>query len=404
MNVFRPLLGATLVSALSVPAIANAETEQHLYLNGSAGWQYFDDKRNLEEEPTVGVGIEYRFLPNWAVEAAYTEAFNADRKNGLPGEIDFQEARADGIYYFRTPAHVFDPYVALGVGHTQFDGLATGPDDLGADQEETRVNLGLGSRLNLTDMLSLRADLRGFHGIDDSTFDAMASLGLSLRFGRTTTEPTPPPPADSDSDGVADPSDQCPDTAMGTEVDAYGCELDSDNDGVANSADECPNTASGINVDSKGCEMDSDGDGVLDSKDQCPGTAAGAEVDTDGCEGVTETVETFTLNIQFPLNSAEIQDRYDSELRHVADFMEEHPETVVEIGGHSDSQGPAAYNEKLSQQRAESVAKRLTSVLGVDPDRVTAIGYGESRPVATNETASGRAENRRVEVNIQIDR
>ena len=95
---------------------------------------------------------------------------------------------------------------------------------------------------------------------------------------------------------------------------------------------------------------------------------------------------------------------YDAEIRKAADFMEEYPDTTVEIAGHSDSIGDAEYNRFLSQRRAEAVADRLTFVLGVDPDRVTAVGYGEVEPIASNDSAAGRAQNRRVEARIQVRR
>jgi OOP family OmpA-OmpF porin len=127
-------------------------------------------------------------------------------------------------------------------------------------------------------------------------------------------------------------------------------------------------------------------------------------VDDTGCEGVTETVETIELNVQFPTDSSVIGGSYDDEIRRVADFMRENPETAVEIGGHSDSIGEAEYNRMLSQRRAEAVATRLTDALGISEDRVEAVGYGESKPIASNDTAAGRAENRRVEARIQVSR
>jgi len=88
----------------------------------------------------------------------------------------------------------------------------------------------------------------------------------------------------------------------------------------------------------------------------------------------------------------------------VADFLKANPETIVEIAGHTDSMGEADYNQLLSQRRAEAVAERLTGPLGVDPERVNTKGYGEEAPIASNDTAEGRAANRRVEARIQIRR
>jgi len=401
MKLMRPVALAALATSLATPAIA--ESQQTIYLNPFAGFQLFDDKRDLSETGTYGVGIEYRFRPHWSVEALYSRA-DADRKY-VDGKSEFEELRLDGTYYFAGPDEAWNPYVSLGAGHAEFGmGDTISYNTAGTAHDETRVNLGAGFRYNVSDMISIRGDLREFHGIDESTFDTMVSLGLSWAFHRTVSDPAPKAPADADNDGVPDSRDQCAGTPAGAQVDSRGCELDADNDGVADSKDQCPNTPAGAAVNSRGCELDSDNDGVVNSKDQCPDTTAGATVDATGCEGVTETIETIELRVQFPTNSSVIDATYDTEIRKVADFMNEYPETSVEIAGHSDDRGEADYNRFLSQRRAEAVANRLTSVLGVDPDRVTAVGYGEAEPIASNDTAAGRTQNRRVEARIQVRR
>ncbi|WP_100637933.1 OmpA family protein [Marinobacter salexigens] len=402
MNIMRPIALAAIASTFAAPALA--ERTETIYINPFAAYQLFDDDRDLSESGTFGVGLEYRFRPHWAVEAIYSRA-DADRKY-VAGSSDFEELRIDGIYYFATPDKAWNPYVSLGAGHADFGvGDTIGYNTSGTGHDETRVNVGTGFRYNVTDSVSLRGDLREFHGIDESTFDTQVSLGISFAFNRTVgSAPAPKRPMDSDGDGVPDSRDQCPGTPAGATVDSTGCELDSDGDGVPDSRDECPNTPLGAAVDSRGCELDSDNDGVVDSQDLCPNTPAGAVVDETGCEGVTETIETFTIEVQFPTNSSVISSAYDAEIRRVADFLKENPETIVEIAGHSDNTGKASYNQFLSQRRAEAVAGRLTGPLGVDPAKVSAKGYGEEEPVATNATAAGRAENRRVEARIQVRR
>ncbi|MFC4258041.1 OmpA family protein [Marinobacter lacisalsi] len=374
MNTLRPLSAAILAAAVTTPTLANDDIET-IYINPFAGYQYFDDKRDLDEEATYGFGLEYRFLPQWAVEAVYSTA-NPDIK-GSSGDVDFDEVRVDGLYYFGSQSEKVNPYLAAGVGHADFDGGTTTTP--GTEHDETRVNLGGGVRYNVTDLVSLRADLRALHGIDESTFDAQASLGLSLAFSRNTSEPEPPAPAP-----------------------APAPEPDSDGDGVPNNRDQCPGTVAGASVDRNGCELDSDGDGVVDRLDDCPGTRAGAEVGERGCELVT--LETITLYITFPLNSAEIGNQYDDDIREIADALKADPDVTTEIAGHTDSTGAAEYNQDLSQRRAEAVADRLIQLYDIDSDRVTPVGYGESDPVATNETDEGRAQNRRVEARIQVRR
>jgi len=401
MNIMRPITLAALATFLATPALA--DRQETIYINPFAGFQLFGDKRDLSESGTFGVGVEYRFQPHWAVEAVYSRA-NADRKY-VDGSSDFDEVRVDGTYYFAGPEEAWNPYVSLGAGHASF-----GTEDInrvrtaGTNHDETRVNVGTGFRYNVSDAVSLRADLREFHGIDESTFDTQVSLGISFAFTRTVTESTVSMPKDTDNDGVPDGRDQCPATLAEAIVDASGCEPDADMDSVADARDACPNTPQNAEVDARGCELDSDNDGVANSSDECPGTAAGVDVDANGCEGVVETIQTFEIEVQFPTNSSVIGNTYDNEIRRVADFMKANPETVVEIAGHSDSRGDADYNQFLSQRRAEAVATRLIDALGIDSDRVSAVGYGEAQPVASNATAEGRAENRRVEARIQVMR
>ncbi|WP_111497027.1 OmpA family protein [Marinobacter bohaiensis] len=387
---WRPLGIAVLAASVAAPALAD---EQHIYLNPFIGYQYFDDNRDLSESDTYGGGIEYRFLPRWAIEAVYSRG-DADRKY-ISGSSDFDDYRLDGLYYFGDPDETWNPYLATGAGHTEFESVGSGIAG------ETRLNLGGGIRYNISELISLRGDVREFYSLDEESFDTLASVGMSFAFGVGSSEPEP---VDTDNDGVTDDRDQCPGTPSGVGVDANGCEPDGDNDGVPNRLDECPNTPAGASVNSRGCELDSDNDGVVDSRDQCPNTTAGADVDETGCQGVMEEVETFTLEVMFPTNSATIDDRYDDQLRRVADFLEEHPDTVVEVGGHTDNTGAASYNQTLSQRRAEAVADRLVETLGVDADRVSARGYGEAEPIADNSTAQGRRENRRVEASVQMAR
>jgi OOP family OmpA-OmpF porin len=399
MNIMRPITLAALATTLATPALA--DRQETIYINPFAGFQLFDDKRDLSETGTFGVGLEYRFQPRWSVEALYSRA-DADRKY-VPGESEFEEIRVDGTYYFAGPDETWNPYVSLGAGHADFGSDSSGVRTAGSNHDETRVNVGTGFRYNVSDAVSLRGDLREFHGIDESTFDTQVSLGISFAFTRTIAQAAPEP-ADSDGDGVPDSRDQCPGTPAGTAVDSTGCEPDADRDGVIDSRDDCPNTPRGAEVDNRGCELDSDYDGVVNSQDLCPNTTAGAEVDDTGCEGVVETIQTFTIEVQFPTNSSVIGDAFDSEIRRVADFLKDNPETIVEIAGHSDSRGAADYNRALSQRRAEAVAGRLTGPLNIDPARVNAVGYGEEAPIASNATVEGRAANRRVEARIQIRR
>ncbi|MBZ0169582.1 MAG: OmpA family protein, partial [Kofleriaceae bacterium] len=208
---------------------------------------------------------------------------------------------------------------------------------------------------------------------------------------------TPQAAPDADRDGVPDSADKCPNTPVGVKVDATGCPLDSDGDGVADYKDQCPNTPAGVKVDATGCPLDSDGDGVADYKDQCPGTPAGVKVNQLGCPKREPIV---LKGVNFAFNSAELTPPSLTILDGVAEILTKHPDVKVIIAGHTDSIGTAQYNKKLSQRRTESVRNYLIS-RGVNAANLTAVGFGEEKPIASNDTDEGRANNRRVELQPQ---
>ncbi|MCF4100562.1 OmpA family protein [Gillisia sp. M10.2A] len=206
---------------------------------------------------------------------------------------------------------------------------------------------------------------------------------------------------DTDGDGIADPQDECPNEAGTAEMN--GCP-DADGDGVKDSADDCPNEAGP--AANNGCPyQDKDGDGVLDKDDQCPevaGTAANNGCPEPTAEAISELNE-YSKTVLFDLNKATIRPESAEALKAVSDIMNEYPATVFHIEGHTDSQGSDKYNLNLSKERAASVKEFLTAN-GVPANRLTSEGYGESRPIATNKTAKGRQDNRRVEISLDKDK
>ena len=216
-------------------------------------------------------------------------------------------------------------------------------------------------------------------------------------------------PIDSDGDGVFDGIDQCPNTTTGCKVDANGCPTDSDGDGVCDGLDQCANTTSGCKVDLNGCPVDSDGDGVCDGLDKCPNTGAGLRVDKDGCpieimERETELLDTGMIrisDINFASAKADVPEEAAATLDVVGAVLSKWPEIKIEIGGHTDSRGSAAYNLTLSQGRAAAVRDYLLAHFSqLQPDQITVKGYGESKPLVANTNALNLAKNRRVECKV----
>ncbi len=135
---------------------------------------------------------------------------------------------------------------------------------------------------------------------------------------------------------------------------------------------------------------DSDGDGVTDDIDVCPGTPKGAVVDQRGCWAMSTA-------LLFDFDKAVIKERFYPILDQTKEVFDAYPTMTVQIDGHADSTGPAAYNQRLSERRANAVMGYLVNSVGIDPSRLTAVGYGETRPAYPNDTDEHRAINRRVE-------
>jgi OOP family OmpA-OmpF porin len=106
---------------------------------------------------------------------------------------------------------------------------------------------------------------------------------------------------------------------------------------------------------------------------------------------------TINLNVLFDFDKSDIKPKYHNEIKRVADYMNAYPWEKATLEGHTDSKGTDAYNEKLSQRRVDAVQKYLVEKFGISADRLKAVGYGESKPIATNDTAEGRQLNRRVQ-------
>ena len=142
---------------------------------------------------------------------------------------------------------------------------------------------------------------------------------------------------------------------------------------------------------------DSDGDGIVDSKDKCPGTPPNTRVDGDGCP-LPKVIQ--LKGVTFEFNKARLRPDSKTVLDTVVEIMKRYPDMQVEVAGHTDNVGTDAYNQKLSERRAQAVRQYLIDA-GIASGNMTAVGYGEKEPIATNDTDEGRELNRRVELRIK---
>ena len=201
--------------------------------------------------------------------------------------------------------------------------------------------------------------------------------------------------ADTDGDGIADPNDKCPDVAG---LAKFGGCPDTDGDGIEDAKDACPEVAGLRRF--RGC-ADTDGDGIADPKDKCPNEAGPA--DNDGCPNPTEeaieALNELGATVQFELNKADLKPEAIELLISVYDIMTKFGNTNFSIEGHTDTSGPKAFNQKLSEDRAEKVKSHLVEK-GVDGTRLSTKGFGEDSPKVSNNTRDGRITNRRVEFKV----
>lgn len=342
------LLGIAVCAA--APTIA--DDAGHWYVTPQVGRIWTDDDRGLEDRGRLhGFAIGKHVGNRWSIEGNVN---TTELDDGAGAGVDLRAVSVDVLRVFARDSAA-SPYVTVGMGALRSE-TSGAPDDTNfMAQAGAGVLLRLGRNERRTRAFSLRPALKvrwddaGRHGYFR---DYVATVDFQFSFGPARPDPAPaePPPP-------VEPPAQ---------------------------AEPAPIPA------------DSDGDGVVDSADRCPGTRSGVAVDEAGCaRRGSITLEGVT----FELDSAQLTPRSRDVLERVADDLLEHPTLRVEVQGHTDSSGAEVYNLDLSQRRAEAVRAYLLS-RGVEARQVEASGYGESRPIADNDTPEGRARNRRVVISV----
>jgi len=388
---------AFIIMLMSMVASAQAEVRANsVSITPFVGFYDFESNEyDFDNSVTVGLRAGYNFTQNLGVEGFVHFVPTETQVNPVSGDDDvyLYGYGVEGLFHF-FPTSAVVPFLAAGIGgiHYQVDGNGAAIDDM----NKFAFDYGAGLKVFLpekvanfffADDLALRADVRHVIPMNENYNDLMTTIGINFAFGGKAKC------VDTDKDGVCDDRDKCPDTPADCEVDDDGCPVDSDKDGVIDCKDKCPNTPADCPVDKDGCPLDSDKDGVIDCKDKCPGTPAGAIVDKDGCMREKITIE---LKVEFDTDKSVVKDKYREEIKRVADFMKQYPNTKATIEGHTDSRASDAYNLRLSNDRANAVRDYLIKDFGVEASRLNAKGYGESRPIATNDTEEGMQKNRRV--------
>jgi OmpA-OmpF porin, OOP family len=434
--------GANAVDGGRVSAASKVEDQFSQYFNVKQYWNiipsvsFVNVSRHVGNNFSFGVTGSVNKIDKFVWERP---TIPGDYPVTNPGDLMYYGA--DGVikYSFMNmiKSKVIDPSLHVGGGYTFMGDASAGT-----------VNGGLGLTFWFTDQVGLSFQSTYKHSFDETrtpNVDIASHLqhfvGLSFKFGGKDTDgdgiydkdDACPDVAglkefqgcpDTDADGIADKDDACPDVAGPKEMN--GCP-DTDGDGIADKDDACPEVAGpaamngcpdtdgdGVadNVDkcvdvkgpkeNAGCPWpDTDGDGVADKDDKCPdvkGTVA-----NNGCPEVSEDaikkLNDYAKTILFNSGKSSFQKQTYPVLQSIAAILKEYPTSKFSIEGHTDSDGKDASNLKLSKDRAAAVKNYLIDN-GIAADRLTSEGFGESKPIDSNKTAKGKANNRRVEVKL----
>lgn len=280
------------------------------------------------------------------IEYIYERSNDADYKDSAL-ETDINRYSVNFLHSYTNYGNLV-PYGLVGVGYEDFKN-----EYLKANDSVT-ANLGLGVKYYLNEAVSLRAEIRDQMNLEHGVqHELLYSLGLGYAFGAT-----------------AQPQEIVEEVQEPVVV-----------------AQKEPVVVKEVVL------LDTDGDGVYDKDDKCPRTLTGFNVDSDGC------ALDYTFDLNFDSSKYDVKEEYTERLRKFVDFMNMKPNYKAVINGHTDSSGSSKYNMKLSTQRAKSVMEKLIE-LGLDSSRVSFKGYGESTPIASNETLEGKLQNRRIEAEI----
>ncbi|MGQ0530266.1 MAG: OmpA family protein [Panacagrimonas sp.] len=353
---------------------ANAALTNRFYVSAMGSHTWEDKKRDTDEGWGGALTVGKQFSSFFSAEiSAFLSDFHTD---GVSDSLELIGLGVTGLVFPFSGPNSQNIYGLVGVHAGKGENH---PDTGDGDYDTVLADAGLGFlygpftwlnqgslRLEARYRLDLHDDAGLGVGGEDEFGDAVVNLGVLIPIGAQAVPPPPPPPppvvvvpvADSDGDGVPDDVDQCPDTPAGEPVNEVGCPL---------------------------------------PKKECKTPEPGQPVTLEGCAAGDKIV---LRGVNFEFDKSRLTSNAKTILEGVGDALNRAPSVTVEIGGHTDAIGTDEYNQKLSEQRAQSVVQYLVGSKNVDSSRMTSAGYGESQPVADNETDAGRELNRRVELKV----
>lgn len=308
-------------------------------------YQFFDSEVNQDDDFGWLFGAELPIAERWGLSLEHWEV-ETDNDNA-PGEADLKYTRLGGNYHL-TQHGAWQPYLTAGLGYYRLKEAGLTPDF-----DEPSFDFGVGVKRFIGDNFFVRGDARMIRVQDINTWDQTVSLGIGYAFGPKTRAAAP----------------------------------------VAAAPAPAPAPAA---------EPDSDGDGVVDSRDRCANTPRNLAVDANGCPILDRSQERQELLVNFDFDQAVVKQEFYDEIETFAEFMQTYSNTNVVIEGHTDSDGTEAYNQGLSERRAQAVMNRLIQAHGIAASRLSAVGYGEARPIVENDSPANKARNRRIEAEVTV--
>jgi len=295
----------------------------------------------MDNDWGYGVEVGYYLTEQWALRAEFA-------KLNLQSKLDGSDSDGNRIGFDAMFHLTRYPSVYLVGGLMRMDAV----------QNTTAANIGIGYKHFFNQNLAVYAEGNRYQGIDETYADAGFKLGLTYLFGTPAATPTPAP---------------------------------------------APAPAPVVAPVVKAAPTDADADGVMDSADKCANTPANHKVDATGCTIYQEkmaSVGDIDIEILFPFDSAVVTESQRSDVENLGAFMQRFPESTVMIEGHASNIGNAAYNMRLSERRANAVAEMLKQNFSIAESRISAVGYGVTRPRVEGSTRAAHKANQRIEAKV----
>jgi len=362
------------------------------------------ERSQFDTNLLVGARLGYNITKAIGIEALFDYSPRDHNAN-------FYRYGGELLYHFM-PDNKFVPYIAA--GYAGFN------DDKNSMYKKTHgaFDYGLGAKYFLNESFALRADVRHVYSqVSNRSFnDVMYTVGAYIPFGGSKPAEKPVEPQQEAAAPKAAPAAVAPTSTLTSVPDKITKGQTSTLNWSSKDATKCeiqpgigPVALQGSTTVTPAADtsytLNCTGDGGATTSTAAVGVTAPIEAAQPKASAAAQRFcnKPAILKIAFDTNKSDVKPRYAADLKNVGDFLKEFPQAKGEISGHTDSVGSNAFNQKLSQRRADSVKKYIVEKYGIDSGRIAAKGYGETKPIATNKTKAGKAKNRRIEANFTCE-